>query len=147
VAQPTLQPGTSQGPFSIAISVPTDEVQVGSDAQVVITLKNVSGRQLLFAHHTGTNNPEFSYRIEVRSAEGREVEESAYARGTHDARVQEEERHTVDYVQPGGVSVQTAHLGKLFNLRQPGRYIVQVSRKDASGVTVKSNEITLNVVP
>jgi dipeptidyl aminopeptidase/acylaminoacyl peptidase len=147
-AQPTLQPGTSNGSFSIAISAPEDEVQIGSDARVVITLKNVSGHQLLFAHHTGTNNPEFSYRIKVRSADGREVEESAYGRGAHDAKVQEEERRTVDYVQPGGVSVQTAHIGKLVNLKRPGRYVVQVSRKDlVSGATVKSNEITLNVVP
>ncbi len=54
----------------------------------------------------------------------------------------------VDYIQPGGMAVQTAHVAKLVNLRRPGRYTVQVSRKDAaSDVTVKSNEITLNVVP
>jgi dipeptidyl aminopeptidase/acylaminoacyl peptidase len=147
VQQP-LQFGTSGRPFSIAISAPEDEVQIGSDARVVITLKNLSTRQILIARHTGTNNPEFSYRIQVRNAEGREVEESAYGRGTHDAKVQEEERRTVDYVQPGGVSVQTAHIGKLFNLKRPGRYTVQVSRKDSvSGATAKSNEITLNIVP
>jgi hypothetical protein len=102
---------------------------------------------MLIAGHAGTNNPEFSYRIELRNANGHEVEATAYAVGIRSERAQEAGRTTVDYVQPGGVSVQTAHLGKLFNLRQPGRYIVQVSRKDASGVTVKSNEITLNVVP
>ncbi len=142
-----LQSGTNNGPFSIAIGAAEDEVQVGADARVVITLKNLSNRQMLIAGHAGTNNPEFSYRIEVRTANGHEVEATAYGAGIRSERAQEAGRTTVDYVQPGGVSVQTAHLGKLFNLRQPGRYIVQVSRKDASGVTVKSNEITLNVVP
>ncbi|HEY6414455.1 MAG TPA: S9 family peptidase [Edaphobacter sp.] len=136
------------GPFSIVISAPEDEVQIGSDARVVITLKNLSSRQILIAGHAGTNNPEFSFRIEVRDAERREVEESAYARGIRNDRAQAEGRSTVDYVQPGGASVQTAHIAKLVNLRRPGRYTVQVSRKDpASGVTVKSNEITLNLVP
>ena len=143
----TLQPGTAVGPFSIAISASEDEVQIGADARIVISLKNLSNRQMLIAGHAGTNNPEFSYRIELRNANGHEVEATAYAVGIRSERAQEAGRTTVDYVQPGGVSVQTAHLGKLFNLRQPGRYIVQVSRKDASGVMVKSNEITLNVVP
>jgi hypothetical protein len=54
----------------------------------------------------------------------------------------------VDYVQPGGVAVQTAHVAKLVNLRRPGRYTVQVSRRDPkSNVVVRSNEITLSIVP
>ena len=84
----------------------------------------------------------------MKDAQGREVEESAYARGIGGERAQAEGRSIVDYVQPGGIAVQTAHVGKLVNLRRPGRYTVQVSRKDpVSGVTVKSNEITLSVVP
>jgi hypothetical protein len=146
--QQPLQPGTAGGPFSITLSAAEDEVQIGSDIRVGITLKNLSNKQISIARHTGTNNPEFTYRIEVRNAEGHEVEESAYALGVRNERVQEEGRSTVDYVQPGGIEVQTAHIGKLVNLRRPGRYTVQVLRKDsASGATVKSNEITLNVVP
>jgi hypothetical protein len=146
--QQTLQAGTAGGPFSIAIRAPEDEVQLGSDARVVITLKNLSTKQVLIARHTGSDSAEFSYRIVVRDAEGRDVEESAYGRGIRDERAQAAGRSMVDYVQPGGVSVQMAHVGKLVNLRRPGRYTVQVSRKDpASGVTVKSNEITLSVVP
>ena len=45
-------------------------------------------------------------------------------------------------------SVQTAHLARLVNLSRPGRYTVRVSRVDPTTRTVvKSNEITLNVVP
>jgi len=146
--QQTLQSGTAGGPFSITISAPEDEVQVGSDARVTITLKNLSSKQVLIARHTGMDNPEFSYRIVVRDAAGREVEESSYAQGIRSESAQAAGRSMVDYVQPGGVEMQTAHVGKLVNLRRPGRYTVQVSRKDpASGVTVKSNEITLSVVP
>jgi hypothetical protein len=51
-------------------------------------------------------------------------------------------------VQPGMSTVQTAHLGRLVNLSRPGRYTVRVSRVDpATHVVVKSNEVTLNVVP
>jgi hypothetical protein len=132
--------------FSISISAPMTEVQVGSDAQVVIALKNVSEHQILFAHRPGTNNPEFSYTIEVRNAAGHGADETAYGREARER--QQTENRTVDYVQPGRSAVQTAHIAKLVNLERPGAYTVVVSRKDAaSGVVVRSNEITVNVVP
>jgi pimeloyl-ACP methyl ester carboxylesterase len=138
---PVPQAGAS---FVITISAPEDEVQVGMDARVVITLKNISDRQVLVGRHSGVDSPEFTYRIEVRNASGQTVEETAYARGVRP----ESGINTVDYVQPGGIAVQTAHVAKLVNLRRPGRYTVQVSRRDPkSGVVVKSNEITLSVVP
>jgi dipeptidyl aminopeptidase/acylaminoacyl peptidase len=138
--------GDGHASFQIAISAPNDEVQVGADAQVVITLSNTSDRQMLFAHRPGMNNPEFSYRIEVRNAAGREVEETAYGREARQR--QQTEGRTVDYVQPGGSTAQTAHLERLVNLGRPGRYTVRVSRIDpAARAVVRSNEVTLNVVP
>ena len=54
----------------------------------------------------------------------------------------------MDYVQPGMSVAQTAHLAKLVNLNRPGQYTVRVSRTDpATHKVVKSNEVTLNVVP
>jgi pimeloyl-ACP methyl ester carboxylesterase len=138
--------GDGGAPFQIEISAPSDEVQMGADTQIVIRLSNTSDREILFAHRPGTNNPEFSYRIDVRNSAGREVEETAYAR---EAQLrQQTEGRSVDYVQPGMSTVQTAHLGRLVNLSRPGRYTVRVSRVDpATHVVVKSNEVTLNVVP
>jgi dipeptidyl aminopeptidase/acylaminoacyl peptidase len=142
----SLANGDSRASFQIELSAPTDEVQVGGDARLVITLSNISDHEILFAHRPGTNNPEFSYRIDVRNAAGRELEQTAYAR---EARMhQQTEGRSVDYVQPGMSSVQTAHLARLVNLSRPGRYTVRVSRVDpATHAVVKSNEITLNVVP
>jgi hypothetical protein len=110
----------------------------------MITLKNVSDHQILFGHKPGMDNPEFSYRIEVRNAAGKVVEETEYAREA--TQRQQTESRTVDYVQPGATTVQTAHIGKLVSLNRPGRYTVQVSRKVGSAV-VRSNELTVNVVP
>ena len=139
---------TGQASFSIAISVSPDEVRVGSDVPVRITLRNVSNRQIVFGHRPGVNNPEFSYAIEVRNAKGQMVEETAYGREATDARRRQEEDRTVDYVQPGGSSVQTAHLAKLVSLSRPGWYTVRVSRKDAgSGEVVRSNEVKFALVP
>jgi dipeptidyl aminopeptidase/acylaminoacyl peptidase len=144
-ATPSGESGGGAASFSIVISAPVNEVQVGSDAQVVIALKNVSERQILFAHRPGTNNPEFSYTIEVRSATGG-VEETAYGREARER--QQTENRTVEYVQPGRSVVQTAHIAKLVNLERPGTYTVVVSRKDAaSGTVVRSNEVMVNVVP
>jgi hypothetical protein len=74
------------------------------------------------------------------------VQETAYGR---ESRIHPEaEGRSVDYVQPGQSTVQTAHLARLANLSRPGEYRVKVSRKDPESQTVvESNEITLNVVP
>jgi acetyl esterase/lipase len=132
--------------FLIAISAHGDEVPVGSDAVVAITLRNLSDHQILFSHRPGTNNPEFSYTIEVRNAAGRMAEETAYGREARER--QQTEDRTVDYVQPGQSVVQTAHIARLVNLSRPGAYRVRVSRRDPESKTVVvSNEVTLNVVP
>ena len=137
----------SHATFQIAISAAgDDEVQVGADARVVITLTNLADHQILFGHRPGTNNPEFSFLIVVRNAAGRVVEETAYGRETRQH--QQTEDRTVDYVQPGQSVTQTAHLTRLVNLGRPGVYTVKVSRKDPeTQAVVESNEITLNVVP
>jgi hypothetical protein len=144
VEAPAPQSGGAS--FVIAVSAKSDEVQVGSDAEVVITLRNVSDRQILFAHRPGINNPEFSYTITVRNAAGQVVSETAYGRETRQR--QQTESRTVDYVQPGASAVQVAHIAKLVNLGRPGAYTVKVSRSDSvSRGVVESNEITLNGVP
>ena len=144
-AEKTPRGGDGGATFQIVISAPNNEVQVGADARVVISLQNLAEHQILFAHRPGTNNPEFSYTIRVRNAAGRVVEETVYGR---QARLQQTEARTVDYVQPGQSTAQTAHLTRLVNLSRPGEYTVRVSRKDPeTQVVVESNEITLDVVP
>ncbi|WP_254063893.1 S9 family peptidase [Granulicella sp. S190] len=134
------------GDYTIAISAPQDEVRLGSDARVTIALRNVSSHQIAFAHHPGANNPEFSYRIEVKDAAGHVLEGTAY--GRESAQHQQEESRTVEFVQPGKAALQTAHLAKLVSFSRPGRYMVRVFRKDPkTGAVVRSNELTLNVLP
>ncbi len=138
--------GDGRASFQIRISAPNDEVQAGSDAQIVITLTNLAEHQILFAHRPGSQTPEYSFTIVVRNAAGHVLEETAYGREARQRQLTED--RTVDYVQPGQSVVQTAHLRKLVNLSRPGRYTVRVSRRDpASHEVVESNEITLNVVP
>jgi dipeptidyl aminopeptidase/acylaminoacyl peptidase len=140
--------GPGHASFSIAVSVPQDEVRVGLDIAARITLKNLSDHQIVFGHHPGANNPEFSYEIEVKNAKGQKVDETAYGREARDPKRRQEESRTMEYVQPGGSWVQTAHLAKLVSLSRPGWYTVQVSRKDpVSGEVVRSNEFKFAVVP
>jgi dipeptidyl aminopeptidase/acylaminoacyl peptidase len=145
-AEKPVRTGDGRAPFLIAISASSDEVQVGADARIVITLRNLAEHQILFAHKPGKENAEYSYTIVVRNRAGKVVQETAYGR---ESRIHPEgEGRSVDYVQPGQSTVQTAHLARLVNLGRPGEYRVKVSRKDPeSQAVVESNEITLNVVP
>ncbi len=52
-AEKPVRTEAGRAAFSIAIGAPDDEVQVGADAQVVVTLKNIAGHQILFAHQAG----------------------------------------------------------------------------------------------
>jgi hypothetical protein len=143
-----VQAGSGHASFSIAITAPQDEVRVGLDIPVKITLTNVSDHQIVFGHRPGANNPEFSYEIEVKNSKGGRVEETAHGREARDPRRRQQESRTVEYVQPGGSAVQTAHISKLVSLSRPGWYTVRVSRKDlASGEVVRSNEVKFAVVP
>jgi dipeptidyl aminopeptidase/acylaminoacyl peptidase len=142
----TPQEGVGGEDFTIAISAPQDEVRVGGDARVTIALRNVSDHQIAFAHRPGANNPEFSFRIEVKDAAGHVMESTAYGREA--LQHQQEESRMVEFVQPGKAALQTAHVAKVVNLNRAGRYTVQVFRKDPkTGKVVRSNELTLNVVP
>jgi len=140
------QGGKPRGTFVISLSAPSDEVQVGGDAKITISLTNLAEHQILFAHRPGMDNAEFSYILVVKNAAGRVVEETAYGR---DARERaDSEGRTVDYVQPGQSVVQTAHLAKLVNLSKPGEYRVRATRRDPETHTIViSNEVVVNIVP
>jgi dipeptidyl aminopeptidase/acylaminoacyl peptidase len=138
--------GTTGAAFQIQINARSNEVQTGSAAELVVTLKNMTEKELLFPHRPGSGNAEFSYVIVVRNAAGKVLGETAYGREARER--QQTEARTVDYVQPGQASVQTTNLTRLVNLSRPGEYRVRVSRRDAVTKTVvESNEITLDVVP
>ncbi len=138
--------GKGKGTFFISLGAPSDEVQVGGDAKITISLTNLAEHQILFAHRPGTENAEFSYIFVVRNAAGRIVEETAYGREARERA--DSEGRTVDYVQPGQSVTQTAHLAKLVNLNKPGQYRVRATRRDPETHTIViSNEVTLNVVP
>jgi dipeptidyl aminopeptidase/acylaminoacyl peptidase len=145
-AEKPVRTGDARATFLIAISASSDEVQVGADPRIVITLRNLAEHQILFAHKPGKENAEYSYTIVVRNRAGKVIQETAYGRESRSH--PEAEGRSVDYVQPGQSTVQTAHLTRLVNLSRPGEYRVKVSRKDPESQTVvESNEITLNVVP
>jgi dipeptidyl aminopeptidase/acylaminoacyl peptidase len=131
----------SQGSFAITISAVANELRIGEDARLRITLTNVSDHPILFFHRPGTDNPEFSFIFLVRNAAGHLMGENiTVSRGASDLR-------TVDHVPPGGSVIQTAHLSKLVHLSQPGLYTVRVYRKDAdNNLVIQSNEVTLNIV-
>jgi dipeptidyl aminopeptidase/acylaminoacyl peptidase len=141
VASPLSPKNISQGSFAISISALANELQIGEDARVMITLTNISDHPIQFSHRPGTDNPEFSFIFLVRNAAGHLMGENiANSSGASDSR-------TVDQVPPGGTVTQTAHLSKLVHLSQPGLYTVRVYRKDADkNLVVQSNEVTLNIV-
>ena len=124
---------------------------MGGDARVTIALRNVSDHQIcVCASSRVLDNPEFSYRIEVKERGGARAG-SRLRMGVRRMQHQQSKRvGTVEYVQTGWkAALQTAHVDEAGEFKSgQGRYTVRVYRKDPkTGKVVRSNELTLNVVP
>jgi acetyl esterase/lipase len=144
--QESKPPVIAGAAFSIAISVPQSEIKTGEDVPVTIIMTNVSDHQVLLSHKPGHDNGEFSFDIQVKDEAGREVPDTPYGRETRSTGQRREQARTVDYLQPGGTTVQVIHLEKVISLSRPGRYTVEVSRKDSLiDVVVRSNMLILNM--
>lgn len=149
------KPGKSVPPgFSIMVSAPLNSVRSGWLIPVSIAIKNTSPQKLTLAMWDGRNQnwtthapDEFGSGIEVRRADGEStpltkegldyVEHGGIPKGAF----------TFGSIQPGQVLEQMRAAGLLFNVSQPGRYILDVVLTDpTTGIPVKSNAITVNVV-
>jgi len=141
--------GDSSGPFSIAISTAHDSIKVNSEPMLQIDLTNTSGHEIRIAKSPGDSEAEFQFDIEVRDPNGNPAQETAYLRKLKDKNTLKWWSRISLTLAPGESLKDTALIGKLFDLSQPGKYTVQVSRtvppQLGRGV-VKSNVISFTVL-
>ncbi len=139
-------------PFTLTIVGPKVPLVAGCPLRLLVTVEDTSGRPITLVTSPGVPPDDtWDYHIDVRDAHGRPARPSAFAlslRGKHTLVAGSFVGHRLD---PGATFVDEVSVTKDFDLREPGKYTIRVSRflgpvgHPGKGV-VKSNVVTVTVV-
>ena len=139
--------------FSLNIKSANDTVKVGEKVFLDITYRNITNAPL----QTGMSRPaELAYDVQIKGPGGEEPAETEHGRRAHwkvpgHAPSWSEQSLTLS---PGETFQQTIDVSGLYDMSQPGVYIISVSKtvyrssddvKAHKGVTVKSNTVQVTV--
>jgi hypothetical protein len=150
VARCPAQGPNGKQPFTLAIRVDQLTFKIGSQIRLRITLTNTSGQDLPIGRAKGdAQAEEVGYRIEVLDEEGKNAPETKFQR------VIKGEEDGIFVSSPIAITIQSGKtyedammVNKFYDLSQPGKYTIQVQRRDPqSGILVMSNTITVTVTP
>ncbi|MGO9602233.1 MAG: hypothetical protein ACLQAT_02305 [Candidatus Binataceae bacterium] len=135
--------------FSIALRAPETTVKADAEVELDVTLKNTSHRDITVGEILGGSD--LNYNIEVRDGQGKLAPETPFGKKLHgkDPNFQGQHGSILAHTLAPGASHETkTFLNKVYVLNEAGTYTVQASRRDPdSNVVIKSNSITLTVIP
>lgn len=131
--------GYAETPFVINLDSDHNSFAVGADVPIDITLTNISDGVLEITY---TRIPPVDFVPEVNRADGKRPTGLApLVNAVNPAVVHG--GSTTDKLEPKEIVKERMILNQLFDLTEPGIYIVQVSRRAAGGSVVRSNKLTV----
>ena len=140
--------GDKTEPFTIAISAPSAVVRAGDEVRIHAVLTNVSDKEILARGSHEGSRAEVNYTVLVHDRYGNAAPETEYGRA---ARMHQFAGSVLKVLlKPGEKMEEDTFLSKQFDLSSPIDYVIQLSRpvsNDPKDGVVKSNEITITVVP
>ena len=151
----TQKPPTHANPgYTISVAVPPGPFRLRAPIDVTIAAINVSGKDLYWDSATGMNS-ELPYKLfrVLLTKDGREVETTVFHRKITGRQRPgepgdvESSRTILLPCPPGKMFEITINLKQLYEITEPGRYMLVVSRfDDYTKETVQSNTVTLTIV-
>jgi hypothetical protein len=141
------------GPFSVSISAGQTTVPIGRPIVIAIRLQNTSSESITIDASNGLEQGELYYKVHVLNERGQVPRPTDYLRGLEGSGKSPHPtvraRSSIIFtLQPGESLNDSVNITKLFDISQPGRYEVRVSRTVpvwlGSGM-VNSNAITITV--
>jgi hypothetical protein len=132
------------GPIGLSICVDHDEVGLGATLLLTVSMTNIAQDQHCYGMARGHGNGIYNFPTTVRRASGEIVGASPI--------IDKSGKVTISRkrfcLQGGDTLAQTMRLDQLFDLSAPGKYSVQVSRKQGTtGEVVLSNSLPFTVMP
>lgn len=145
---------TSPGPgFTITVTPPADSVHVDSPINVTVTVKNVTNSDIYWSSDRGPNTIYKTFRV-LLTKDGREAETTFFhrritGRNRPDDPLEVESGSSIlAPFPPGTMFVMTIDLKRLYEIREPGEYKLDVSRfEDDNKTFVHGNIVTLKIAP
>ena len=141
---PLAAKNAAERQFTVTISAPTPSVKAGSDVWVVVKITNHSSGKLDESGSiSGMTGLDPNLVFDVRDTRGNLIAKKVYehpelATG-----------HPVNRtIEPGETLTEQQNISRLYDIIQPGSYVVQVSRSPSGGPTsgvVKSNKVAIVV--
>ncbi len=137
----------AEAPYSVKITAPSEVFHVGEEVHVKITVTNTSNQPITLVETSHVCD----YIIEVRDETGKLVPDTPFKR-QHGciARPSASGRNMLVPLQQGESYDLEISLSELSDITLPGRYSVQIQRKDkneSANSVAKSNILTIAVLP
>ncbi len=133
-------------PFSLKIRTDASAVPAGSEITIQVQLRNNSKQIMdLSANINDLTGVDPNYQFDVRDDHGIPVPLRTYKHpelATGHAIIRS--------LSPGETVEDSEPISRLFDMRRPGKYSIEVSRRisgEAQGATLKSNRIFITVSP
>jgi hypothetical protein len=153
VAPNTANEKPASPSFSITVDPPAAPIHIGSPINVTVTVTNISGKEIYWSSDRGKNSVYKAFAV-LLTRDGRESETTFFhrritgrQRPDDPAEVEDESSILLPH-PPGKMFVMTIDLTRLYEIKDPGMYTLDLSRVDEySKTTVHSKPVTLNVVP
>src|SRR5262245_55101678 len=145
------QASSSQPRLSITLSPPAGPITLAAPIEIVITVKNTGDKSLSWmAEFWHTEYTAFHVLL---TKDGHEPETTVFhrvLRGTRrpdDPPVRSRGSKIVSLIEPGKSFELTIDLQRLYQITEPGEYILEVSREEEAGskTTVHSNKLTIKI--
>ena len=138
--------GQTKAPVAITIAAESPTVKAGAEVSIRATLINNSKQPLdASGCYCGPSGLDSAFVWEVRDTKGQLVARRVYphpelATGSP----------ILDRIIPPGGEISGDHdLARLYDMKKPGKYVIQASReipKDLGGGTIKSNLVIVTIV-
>ena len=133
-------------PFKIAITTESPTVVAGSDVWIKVSLTNTSDHDVNEgAMYITEINLDSTFRFEVRDERGKLVPKRTYPHP--ELRTGYPVNRSIS---PGQTFTQEQRVSALYDMRKPGKYTIQVSRRASDNPKdgeLKSNLVTVTVTP
>ncbi len=135
--------------FSVTISTPKAVVTVGSDIKLKVVFVNNTEQDIRYPGAGGPGRTGPVFDIDIRDSGGKPALETPYGLKMHGKDTREWRGGSVfgGTAHPGNKIEEELILSKEYDMSKPGDYTVQVLERNPKFQAVKSNSITITVVP
>jgi hypothetical protein len=138
--------------FTISLATPPDRQNVGGPVDIQATVKNTSGKEIYWSY-AKTDTVYQAFRVQLER-DGKQVETTTFHRRilgqqrVGDSQVVEDGDSIALPVAAQATMTWTLDLSKLYQITEPGTYLVSASRDDeCSKARVQSNRLSFQVSP